>query len=258
MRKAVASLLLLVVLLTTLAGCAKPASGPSKVSIGMTISYPPFEYMEGDKAVGFDVDLWNEIGKRMGREVEFQNIPWEGLIPGLLSKKFDVICSCMGITAERQKQVDFSIPYFKSLFGVVVQAQSSIQTMADLKGKTLGIQTGTMAETWVKENQASIAPKELVPYEEAPDMILDLQAGRIDAVVNDVPYLNYTLKDKPDLRLLSVRFGSPILVGMAFRKEDASLRQEVDKTLRQIIDDGTWAKIYERWFGAAPAPEEVP
>jgi polar amino acid transport system substrate-binding protein len=214
--------------------------------------------MEGDTPVGFDVDLWKEVGVRMERETTLQNVPWDGLIPAIQADKCRAIISCMGITDEREEQMDFSIPYFKSLFGVVVQVDSDIQGLEDVDGKLLGAQTGTMAEGWARDNAADIGYAELVPYEEATDMLLDLQAGRIDAAINDAPFLNYSLGDKDDLRMLDLRIGSPILVGIAFREDDDELREDVNKALRDIVDDGTWASIYEEWFGAPPAPAEIP
>jgi ABC-type amino acid transport substrate-binding protein len=214
--------------------------------------------MEGDTPVGFDVDLWYEIGERTGREATLQNVPWEGLIPALQGEKCVAIISAMGITDEREEQMDFSVPYFKSLFGVVVRADSDIQTLDDLNGKILGAQTGTMAEAWAMDNEATLGVAEMVPYEETSDMLLDLQAGRIDAGINEAPSLSYSLTDKPDLRLLDVRIGDAFLYGIAFREDDDELREEVNTALREIIDDGTWAKFYEEWFGSPPAPAEIP
>jgi polar amino acid transport system substrate-binding protein len=225
---------------------------------GANIGYPPFEYYEGDVAVGFDIDLWEEIGKRTGRETSFMNIPWDGLIAGLQAEKFDVIMSCMGITEERLKQIDFSEPYYLSRFAIAVQNGSDIKSLADLEGKIVGVQTGTMAENWIREHAEELGIASIVPYDEMPDCILDLQAGRIDGAANDFPYLAHLQSGNPDIEIVDETFGDGIKIGIAFRKGTEELRAEIDAAIDEIIGDGTYAKIYEKWFGKKPSPDEMP
>jgi len=223
------------------------------------ITYPPFEYMEGSTAVGFDVDLWQEIGKRMGRKTEHANYAWDGLIPGLQAKKFDVIMSCMGITEERLEQIDFSVPYFLSSFGLAVTKDGDIKSLEDCKDKTVGVQTGTMAEKWTRDNQAALGIKEIIPYEIMNDGILDLEAGRIDAVFNDKPYLGYTLKDNQNVVFLSdISFGDGIEIGIGINKENSELKAQIDQAIKDIIADNTYHQIYEKWFGFPPAEKDIP
>jgi len=226
---------------------------------GADISYPPFEYKEGNIAVGFDVDLWKEIGKRIGIPAKHENYSWDGLIPALLAKKFDVIMSDIGITEQRKKMIDFSIPYFKQAFGVVVPKNSAIKKLEDLDGKIIGIQTGTMAEKWVREHKEELGIKQIIAYDVMPDCILDVQAGRIDATTNDRPFLAYITKNKDDIYLIpDLSFGDNIFVGIAFRPGDIVLRNRVNKAIEEIVADGTYSKIYAKWFGREPSKVDMP
>ena len=257
-RGILATLLILAVFVSLLAGCVAPQAAAPKLDACSAISYPPFEYMQGDKTAGFDVDLWNEIGKRLNQPATLQNIPWDGLIPALQSSRCNAIISDMGITEERKKQIAFSDPYFWTTFGMIAAKNSTIQTLDDLKGKTLGVQTGTIAEKWTRANVDKLQPKEIVPYEEAPEMVQDLQTGRTQVVVNDVPFLAQQLKDKPDLKLLNVRVGDRAPSGIAFRQADTKLRDDVNGALKAIIQDGTWKALYVKWFGAEPTKDDMP
>ena len=257
-RGILVTLVILVALTSLLAGCTTVPSATQKLDACSSIGYPPFEYMEGDTAAGFDVDLWNEIGQRLNRPATMQNIPWDGLIPALQSSKCDAIISDMGITEERKKQISFSDPYYWTTFGMIAAKDSGIATLDDLKGKILGVQTGTIAEKWTRDNVDKLQPKEIVPYDEAMEMVQDLQARRTDAVVNDVPFLSQQLKDKPDLMILNVRVGDRAPSGIAFRLADTKLRDDVNGALKAIIQDGTWAKLYVKWFGTEPTPDDMP
>jgi len=225
---------------------------------GADISYPPFEYMEGSETVGFDVDLWKEIGVRLGREAKHENYAWDGLISGLKSQKFDVIMSCMGITEDRLKEIDFTMPYFYSNFGLAVRNDSGIASLADTRDKIVGVQTGTMAEKWTRDNQAELGIKEIVPYEVMNDGIMDLESGRINAVFNDKPYLGYTLKDNDTIVLLPDSFGDNIQIGIGVAKENSELTAQINQAIKDIVADGTYATIYEKWFGIAPNEADLP
>ncbi len=234
------------------------AADAAPLVAGADISYPPFEYMEGTETVGFDVDLWKEIGNRLGREARHDNYAWDGLISGLKAQKFDVIMSCMGITDDRLKEIDFSMPYFYSNFGLAVRNDSGITCLADTKDKIVGVQTGTMAEKWTRDNQADLGIKEIVPYEVMNDGIMDLESGRIDAVFNDKPYLGYTLKNNDTIKLLSDSFGDNIKIGIGVAKENSELTAQINQAIKDIVADGTYATIYEKWFGIAPNEADLP
>ncbi len=175
---------------------------PGVLTVGMDATYPPFEYInETTKEFeGFDVDLMKEIGKRLGLEVKFVNVAWEGIIPGLVAHKYDVICSAMTITEERKKQVDFSDPYFEAWQVIVVRADNTdINKAEDLAGKVVGVQIGTTGQFVAEDLVKSGINFEIKTYDTTPDALLDLKNGNIDAVIIDNGVAEKALKNNPDV-----------------------------------------------------------
>ena len=135
-------ILLLMIILSTLSFAAK------KLYVGTNAEFKPYEYLEGDKITGFDIDFMNAIGKEIGYEVQWVNMGFDGLLPALQMNKVDAVIAGMSQTPERQKAVSFSIPYifFTSEHYVIVNENSTFKTKEDLKGKTAGVQMGSMQE----------------------------------------------------------------------------------------------------------------
>ena len=231
---------------------------PDPLIAGAETTYAPFEYAEGDEIVGFDVDLWKEIGNRLGVEAKHESFAWDGLISGLMSDKFNVIMSCMGINDERLKQIDFSIPYFYSSLGVAVNKSAGITSLEECKGKKGGVQTGTAAENYIMEHAEELGLAEVVPYDTITEGIMDLQAGRIDCLFNEKPNLGYMLKDDAQCEVLADTFGEKPAVGIGVSKSYPELSEAINKALVEITADGTYAQIYEKWFGVPPAADELP
>lgn len=222
------------------------------------IDYAPFEYYEDGVAVGFDVDLWNEICDYLGYEAEFVHYPWDGLISGIQAEKFDAIVADMGITEERKESVLFTEPYFYETTGICTTEDSDISSVEDLDGQVVGIQTGTTGETWAKEHMEELGIAELVTYETMADAIMDLKVGRTVAVINNGPYMQYQAKIDDEIRMVAIIDDEPIVCGIAFNKEDTELCEEVNEALKALIADGTYAELYEKWFGAEPSEDFMP
>ena len=231
---------------------------PDPLIAGAETTYAPFEYAEGDEIVGFDVDLWKEIGNRLGVEAKHESFAWDGLISGLMSDKFNVIMSCMGITDARLEQIDFSIPYFYSSMGVAVNKNAGITSLEECKGKIGGVQTGTTTETWLQEHADEVGLADLIVYDTITDGIMDLQAGRIECLFNEKPNLGFMLKDDAQCEVLTDTFGDKPVVGIGVSKNYPELTEAINKALLEIAADGTYAQIYEKWFGVAPGPDEIP
>ncbi len=220
-----------------------------ELQIGSDTSFPPFETLEGNKVTGFDVDLMTAIGKKMGYKVVFVTANFDGLIPSLKSKKFDGVATAMTITADRKKEIAFSDPYIDSDQSLTVKANSGIKSTKDLTGKAIGAQTGTTGEKWAQENLMSIAKdKAIKSYPTATEAFTALEAGQIDAIINDYPVSAFIVKDKPELALVE-KIKTNEKYGFAFRKEDTKLVSEVNKTLKTLKSNGEYDKIFEKWFG---------
>ncbi len=225
------------------------------LTVGSDIAYPPFEYTDKDtgKYVGFDIDLMNEIGKRLGLKVEFVNTAWDGIIPGLLAKKYDVICSAMTITEERAKQVDFSDPYFEARQAILTRADdTSINGVKDLEGKVVAVQQGTTgdfaAQRLIDEEGIKF---EIKRFEGTPEALMAVQKGDADAAIIDnfVAYL--AVKENPDIyRVVEDKTFPPEYYGIAVNKDNKGLLERINTALKEIKEDGTYQKIYEKWFGS--------
>lgn len=218
------------------------------LTMGLNDTYPPFEFRdESQNIVGFDVDLGQEIGKKLGVKVEIKTNDWKGIILSLKAKKYDIILSGMSMTEERKKEIDFAGPYIVGGQRVIAKkGDSSIKTADDLKGKTIGVQLGTTGEVAANKIEGV---KELKKYDGITEAFNDLTIGRVDAVVADGQVGGYYLKkNSQDLAVLDVKL-SEEPIGIGFRKEDTHLKDAVEKALDELNADGTMSKLSEKWFG---------
>ncbi len=218
------------------------------LKIGVDDAFPPMEYRdEKGQIVGFDVDLANEIGRRLGVAIEWVPTAWDGVILALQSGKFDMILSSMTITEERAKRVDFSPPYIWGAQIIVVREKDkSVSSGADLAGKVVGSQLASTGEIAARKLSGI---KDLKLYGKFTEAFEDLAIGRVQAVVVDEFVGRYYITKRPGVyRVLPERL-SEEEVGIAFRKEDRALREAVCAALEAIRADGTYAAISKKWFG---------
>ncbi|HEY4804090.1 MAG TPA: ABC transporter substrate-binding protein [Paraburkholderia sp.] len=248
MKKLLAALT--VALLAVSAGAAH-AKDWSTVRFGVDASYAPFESKAPDgKLVGFDIDLGNEICKRLNAKCVWVEQDFDGMIPGLKAKKFDGVLSSMTITPQREQQIAFSAKLFNTPTRLVAKKGSSLAPTADsLKGKSVGVEQGTIQETYAKENWA---PKgvNVVPYQNQDQVYADLISGRLDAALQDEVQADLGFLKTP--RGAGFQFaGKEIPTGAAaigLRKEDADLKGKIDKAIADMIKDGTYKKIEAKYF----------
>lgn len=217
------------------------------IKVGLEDTYPPMEFRnEKNELVGFDIDLTDEIGKRLGVKVEYVMTEFGGLIMSLNSNKIDMSASAISITDERKKEVEFTKPYVNSGQALVVKkGNTSIKDEKDLKGKMVGAQLGTTGEEAAKKIEGV---KEVKAYDKVSQVFQDLDIGRIDAVIVDEFVGRYYLskqKDKSDV----VKSLEQEPIGIAFKSGENELQEEVQKIIDEMIKDGTMSKISEKWFG---------
>ena len=248
MKKLLAALT--VALLAVSAGAAH-AKDWTTVRFGVDASYAPFESKAPDgKLVGFDIDLGNEICKRMNAKCVWVEQDFDGMIPGLKAKKFDGVLSSMTITPQREEQIAFSSKLFNTPTRLVAKKGANLQPTADsLKGKSVGVEQGTIQETYAKENWA---PKgvNVVPYQNQDQVYADLISGRLDAALQDEVQADLGFLKTP--RGTGFQFaGKEIPTGAAaigLRKEDTDLKTKIDKAIADMIKDGTYKKIEAKYF----------
>jgi len=216
--------------------------------IAMSGAYPPFNFVnEQNEVVGFDPAIGAEIAKRMGLKVEIITTAWDGIIGGLLANKYDAIVGSMSITDERKKVVDFVGPYYRMRRGIFVAKDSSIKSLADLKDATIGVTLGETHEQWAKEQGYNVRT-----YKGLPELLLELENGRVDAIVtDDIPVLLAIRKDdRPVVQLdTSSLEGVADQAGIAIRKGNPELHAAMQAALDAMQADGTYLKIADKWVG---------
>ena len=218
---------------------------------GSDTAYPPFEFIEDGEVLGFDVDLVEAIADRLGLDYEFKTYNFDALIVGLQSgTEFDMIASAMTITEERAQQVDFSDPYIDSNQSLTVREDSDIETLADLSGLNIGVQSGTTGEEYARNNAPADAT--VVPFENILQAMQALQAGEVDGVVNDLPIsADIVLDETRELKIVEELITEE-QYGFAFNQDNPGLRDAVNDALAEVKADGTYDDIYRKWFGETP------
>ncbi|WP_027720200.1 amino acid ABC transporter substrate-binding protein [Maridesulfovibrio zosterae] len=220
-----------------------------QLRIGLDDAFPPMGFRKDDGTlVGFDVDAAEEVGKRLGIKIVWVPTAWDGVIHSLNSDKFDCIWNGMTITPERQKEVLFSKPYIMDgQIAVVAMGNKEIKSHKDLGGKVVGVQKGSPALEAAKELKP--AAKEVREYDTNPKAFLDLESGRLSAVVIDNISGRYFMSARPGKYLALPGYITTEPFGVAFRQNDKSLLAKVQKTIDEMIADGTMGKISRKWFG---------
>ncbi len=227
---------------------ASSAAGGKVLKVGTDATFKPFEWRnEAGEYTGFDIDLMNAVSKKMGYEkVEYVNTDFKGLIPGLMSKKFDVIASAMYVTDERKKTIDFSDSYYPGGLCILVRKDDkSINTVDDLKGKTVAVQVGTKSVKYLDANYPEIKRLEV---ETNNEMFLSLESSKADAVVTARPAASVYAKASGKVRILDKNLTSE-LYAYGIRKEDTALKDGLNKALKAVKDDGQYDKIKAKYFG---------
>ncbi len=219
-----------------------------KLTVGSDIPYAPFEFGRAPNYEGFDIDLVTEIAERLKLEAEFVKTPFDTIFRNLAQGKFDLVASASTITEERKRTVDFSAPYFAADQSLMVKKGSSIATVADLKGQVIGAQLGTTGADYAKDK---IDSKSLRTYDVIDDAFNALQTGQIAAVINDCPVSKYAERSKPDLTVVR-RIQTGESYGLAFAKGSGALRSAVNGALARIKADGTYTRLFSKWFGKDP------
>lgn len=229
---------------------SEAASGPKSLKVASDIPYAPFEFTEpgSNEVKGFDVDIVKAAAATFGTtDVTFVKRKFDTILTDVEQKRFDMAASSITITAPRSKQVSFSAPYFAANQSIMVKKGSSVKTLADLTGKTIGVQRGTTGA----EVARKVSGSTLKQYEIIDDAFAALGNGRVDAVVNDFPISAYATKSKPELTVVA-QITTDESYGLAFSKDNNALRQQFDTGLAKIRADGTYASIYRKWFNQTP------
>lgn len=220
--------------------------------VGTHPTFAPFEFSDLDGTIiGFDLDIINAIAKVNGDKITIESMPFDGLIPSILTGNLDIIISGMTITEARKKRVEFSDGYYDSNLSIIIKKnKADTYTSADaLKGKQICVQIGTTGHAFANV----ISPDNIKALNNEPDAILELNNGGCEAVINDRPVNLYYLK-KAGLDSL-IDFVDPKFkesvdkFGIAVRKGNTDLINKINKGLAQLKESGELDQIHLKWFG---------
>ena len=240
-----------------LTGCGgSDAAGTQNVwRVGTDASYAPFGFQDekSHEYVGFDIDIIRAIAEAQGHEVTIKNLNFDGLIPALQTGDLDIAISDMTINEDRARTVDFTDSYYRAGLSMVVRAdETRINSFDDLKGLRVGVTIGSTGA----EVARGIPNADLHEFSTISDAFLDLYNGGVDAVVNDTPVDEYYVENKGKgiAKVVPAQINQEDL-GIAVKKGNAELLEQLNAGLRTIKENGKYAEIYRKWFGKEPPTE---
>lgn len=238
--------------LTTLAMAPGGASAEPTYTVGAGGTYRPFEFETPKKELtGFDIDLIKAIGKAGGFNVKLVNSPFEGIFAALNQGDRDIIISGLTITDQRKQMVDFSAPYFPAGQVIVTAPNAKIAGLADLKTRKVGVVASSAGDIAVSEElgRTSSAIKR---FDNTPLMLEELYHGGVDAAVGDIGVIKFYVKSHPEkpFSLVTDAKFKPQYFGIAVKKGNKVVLDQINAGLKKVIADGTYAKIYKQWFDA--------
>ena len=255
MKKIIALVLLVTLALLAFTSCGTKGKtlaevkAAGKLVVATSPDFPPFENLEGENIVGIEVDILKLICEELDVELELQNVLFDSVLPGVKSGKYDCGMSGISVTPKRQKSVLFTDAYCLAAQCIVVKADSTIATKADLEGKTIVVQSGTTAEEYCLAQNYTVES-----LESNPDAKTSLTSGRVDAwVVDDLTAAEMCKGDDTVKILDEAMTTEPYAFAFAFGSED--LVEEINKILADLMADGTIKAIFDKYEAPYTAPE---
>ncbi|KMY45657.1 glutamine ABC transporter substrate-binding protein [Bacillus sp. FJAT-27916] len=239
-------------------GSGKGDDGDKTYRVVTDANYSPFEFQEGGKIVGFDVDVVKAVAKEAGIKVEIENVGWDPLFVEVKNKTADFGMSAISINDERKATYDFSVPYFLSTNKILVPEGSDIKSADDLKGKKVAVQTGTTGHLAV-EKIVGKKNEDIRKFETTVLAIMEMKQNGAAAVVADNGVVEEYAKNNPKDKFVVVADEDAFeneYYGLMFPK-DSELKDKVNDALKTIIDNGTYTEIYKEWFGIEPDVETL-
>lgn len=238
------------VVLTSLIAVAMFGTAQSKqLIVGVDANFRPFEFKNAQgEFTGFDVELWDAIADDLGLDYKWQTMDFNGIIPALQSKSIDAAIAGITIKSSREEVVDFSYPYYDAGLVILVREDNdTIKTVADLKGKRVATKLATTSVDFLKDK--GIKDLKLLPNTD--NLFMELQAGGVDAVFFDSPPLMYYSQNQGAGK---VKVVGPLYQGQSYGiafPQGSELREDVTKTILKFKEDGTYDKLFTKWFGTA-------
>lgn len=224
------------------------------INVATNIANPPFEFQDGaGTLMGFEVDLVNMIGEKLGKTAEFQEMPFQSLFAAVQSSRSDVAIGSITITPKRLESVAFTQPFYDADQCLTVASASGIKGTEGLEGKSVAVITGTTGEIWANDNEAKLKFGSIARYDGNQDPMLDIATGRVDGLVHDCPIDAYYIKDKPQFAIVAT-IPTQEQFGLMMPK-NSPLLEEIDGVISDLKKDGKLAELHKKWFGIDAAAD---
>jgi polar amino acid transport system substrate-binding protein len=232
---------------------ATPGAQPQRtLVVGSSATYPPFAYETPTKEiVGFDVEVIEAVAAKAGLRVRLVNTPFTGVFASLNNGDLDLIISGVTISERRRQSYDFTRPYFEARQLIAVRKDSSVRSLQDLAGRTIGVVTGSTGDD-VASRAFGKTSGNIRRFDTTPLIVAELAASGVDAVIGDNGVIAYRVQERSDLKTVSDPGFPKEYFGIVVKQGNARLRDALNGGLAAIIADGTYARIYRKWFQSEP------
>lgn len=243
------ALVLVIALALGISGCKKEEK--TTLIMGTEASFKPFEFTdENNEPIGFDIDLARAVAEEMGLELDVRDQPFDGLIGALQANQIDMIVAGMTITEERKQTVAFSNPYYNAKQAVIVRAgETRVTSVEDLANLNIAVQMGTTGAAKAEEIKGTADDTSLKQYEKVNEAFMELTNGRVDAVIIDAPVGASYMKQFEGLEVVEEIAFEDEQFGIAVRKDDEKLLNDVNTALDNIMSSGKYDELIQKWFG---------
>lgn len=239
--------------LAAVAAPALPAHAEDTLVVGAYPANPPWENKTPDGGFeGFEVDLAKGIAERLGMKIEFQDLGFQALFAAVSSGRIDMAISSISITNDRLKNQAFTQGYYDSDMALVANGDTSMKSLADVKGKTLGAIATSVGEAWIKTNTDKYGIAEYKSYDTQQNLLLDTQSGRVDGAVGDIAGFQFAFTKMKGMKVVDV-IPTGDKFGIMLRK-GSPLLDKVNDAISAMKKDGTLEKLHEKWLGSPAAP----
>lgn len=253
LRKSLSLALMGLVSVAMLAGCGTANDGVADKSkplrVATNATFVPFEFKDNDSDTdykGFEIDLMKALAKEMGRTLEFNNIPFSGIIPIIQQGDMDIAVAGMTMTPERASKVLFAAPFYESKLVILTSKDSGINSVDDLQGKQVAVQMGTTGSKYAEEKGF-----QLKQFDHNSEIIMELKVGGSQAGILDKPVADYFLaqEGKDKFKTIDIPDTKSEYLAMAMNKKDTALQKDVNDAMQKLKDSGEFDALYQKWFG---------
>lgn len=243
-KKIVAAMVVMALSMVMLAGCGKKQD---KLVMATNAAFPPYEYVEGEDFKGIDVEIAGEIAKKLGMELEIQDVEFDSIIAGVQGGKFDMGMAGMTVTDERKESVNFSDSYATAIQVIIVAEDSEIKSVDDITENTkIGVQQGTTGHIYASDDYGEDA---VVPFNKGADAVQALKTGKVDCVIIDNEPAKAFVKANEGLKILDTEYVTE-QYAICVAKNNEELLEKINTALKELQDDGTIDKIVAKYISA--------